>query len=192
MTSLRVMPFILGSYPIRGLLAWAPGEREAVFVDPGGWSEAIAETLAAQELRLTAILLTHGHWDHTEGLETMTARTGAPVYAHADDCRLLAQPPDVLLEGGETVTCGTVSWRVLHTPGHTAGSVCYAAGEVVFTGDTLFAGSIGGTPSADEYARERRRIRDVLFALGDATRAYPAHGPATTIGIERRCNPFLR
>lgn len=192
MTNIQVRGFVIGSYPIRGFLAWGEGDNAAVFVDPGGWDEAILATLQQFALTVRAVLLTHGHWDHTEGLDEMTARFNAPVYAHIEDARLLSQPLDVTLEGGETINCGALSWRVLHLPGHTAGSVAYAAGDAVFTGDSLFAGSIGGTPTLAAYQRERAGIRRALFPLGDATRVYPAHGPASTIGIERRCNPFLR
>ncbi|MHB9133877.1 MAG: MBL fold metallo-hydrolase [Armatimonadota bacterium] len=192
MQHIRIRSFIIGGYPIRGFLAWGEEDREALFVDPGGWDDGIAETLDAFNLTLSAIALTHGHWDHTGGLEEMVEKCGAAVYAHAGDVHLLKAPPNQVLEGGEQLTCGSVKWQVLHTPGHTAGSVAYTIDGVVFTGDTLFAGAIGGTPSLAEYERERLHIREFLFPLGDATRVYPAHGPATTIGIERRCNPFLR
>ncbi|HEY3379501.1 MAG TPA: MBL fold metallo-hydrolase [Armatimonadota bacterium] len=187
-----VRAFELGYYPIRGFLAWAEGDRTAIFVDPGGWDDAIATLLETLGLTLGAILLTHGHEDHTGGVDAMVANLGAPVYAHAGDMALLARRPDTVLAGDECVPCGSLAWRVLPVAGHTDGSVAYAAGDVVFTGDTLFAGAIGGTANLAAYEQERFAIRTQLFPLGDATRVYPAHGPATTIGIERRANPFLR
>ncbi|HOF89522.1 MAG TPA: MBL fold metallo-hydrolase [Armatimonadota bacterium] len=190
--SIQVRAFILGSYPIRGFLAWAEGDDRALFVDPGGWDDAILQTLDAFGLAVAAVALTHGHSDHTEGLLAFRERLGAPVYAHAADAHRLPAPPDVALQGGEEIACGTLRWRVLPVPGHTPGSVAYVAGAVVFTGDTLFAGSIGGTATLDDYERERHAIRTHLFPLGDDTRVYPAHGPATLIGVERRGNPFLR
>jgi len=192
MMAIQVRAFIIGRYPIRGFLAWGAGESAAVFIDPGGWDEMIDATVRQFSLTVSAVLLTHGHWDHIEGVREMTARFHAPVFAHVDDARLLEQSPDVILQGDETITCGSLNWQVLHLPGHTSGSVAYTAGDVVFTGDTLFAGAIGGTSTLAEYERERAGIHRMLFALGDATRVYPAHGPATSIGIERRCNPFLR
>ncbi len=189
---IHVRAFILGSYPIRGFLAWGDGEREALFVDPGGWDPAILATLTEYNLRVTAIVLTHGHWDHTEGLAEAQGQLDAPVYVHADDLRLLQAPVDVVLEGGETIACGRVRWRVIHLPGHTAGSVAYHAEDVVFSGDCLFAGAIGGTPTPAAYDQERRYLHTRLLPLGDAVQVYPAHGPATTLGVERRANPFLR
>ncbi|HEY3417784.1 MAG TPA: MBL fold metallo-hydrolase [Armatimonadota bacterium] len=190
--SINVRSYILGSYPIRGFLAWAAGDSQALFVDPGGWDEAITETLAEHELTVTAIVLTHGHWDHTGGVAEAAARLQAPIYIHQADAPQLDYQPLTLLHGGENLPCGSLEWRVLHVPGHTAGCLAYTTGDVLFTGDTLFAGSLGGTASLEAHQQELRGIREQLFPLGDATRVYPAHGPASTIGVERRCNPFLR
>lgn len=189
---MHVRSFILGYYPIRGFIAWAEGDREALFIDPGGWDASIPATLAALDLTVAAIALTHGHADHTGGLEDAVRQLSAPVYAHAGDLQMLPCRPDAVLEGGEAIRCGSMHWQVLHVPGHTPGSVAYAAQHVVFTGDTLFAGSIGGTADLAHYEQERDSICSTLLPLGDAVRAYPAHGPATLIGIERRCNPFMR
>lgn len=189
---MHVRSFILGYYPIRGFLAWADGDREAVFIDPGGWDDEILQVTNEFGLTVTAILCTHGHGDHTGGWSEMSRNLSAPIYLHAGDRNLLTQRPDKVLEGGECLQSGQVSWQVLHVPGHTPGSVAYTAENIVFSGDTLFAGSIGGTGNLAEYEQERAVIRSALFPLGDSTRVFPAHGPATTIGIERRYNPFLR
>jgi len=188
----HVRGFVLGRYPIRGYLAWGDSEREALFVDPGGWDEVVMQFLEQERLRVGAIVLTHGHWDHIEGIAEARTRLNAPVYAHRDDVHLLPEPPDVAVAGDEAITCGDRAWRILHVPGHTAGSVAYATSAVVFTGDALFAGAIGGTSTQEAYLLERQSIRERLFPLGDDVRVFPAHGPATTIGVERRCNPFLR
>lgn len=189
---ITVRSFILGYYPIRGFLAWAENTHNAIFIDPGGWDDAIEQVIDEFELTVDAIVLTHGHDDHTGGLLQMVERLAAPVYAHAGDINLLPRRPDVVLEGGECIQSGEVLWQVLSIPGHTAGSVAYTADNIVFTGDTLFAGSIGGTSSMAAYEQERHSIRTQLLPLGSAVHAYPAHGPATTLGIEQRCNPFLR
>jgi hydroxyacylglutathione hydrolase len=188
---LHVRAFILGYYPIRGFLAWAEGDRAALLVDPGGWDDAITDTLTAEGLSVAAIALTHGHGDHTGGLKEAVAHLHSPVYICADEPGAFASSPETALRDGDVIHVGCLNWRALHVPGHTPGCMAYAAGDVVFTGDALFAGSVGGTSSHETYEQQRTAIRARLFPLGDSVRVYPAHGPASTIGIERRYNPFL-
>jgi hydroxyacylglutathione hydrolase len=199
-----------------------PETHEALVLDPGDEVERVIEVLRRHSLTVRAIVSTHAHIDHVGGLQKLQQATGAPVLMHGDDLELyrhldeqaawlgVAPPPaarvDQLLREGDTVRWGGYAASVLHTPGHTPGSVSLylppLAGNVevsdegkgtLFAGDTLFAGSIGRTDlwggSLEDILRS---IRDKLLVLPDQTLVYPGHGPATTIGEERAGNPFLQ
>ncbi len=160
-------------------------------------------------LHLSLIVLTHGHMDHIECLADLAARTGAEVTIHALDALMLSDPtlsgatlfgysqapttPGRLLSDGDEVSLpdADLKFTVLHTPGHTPGSICLLAPNVLFSGDTLFAGSIGrmDLPGGDEEQMEASLHR--LLELPDTTTVYPGHGPATSIGEERDSNPWL-
>jgi len=201
---------VLGPFAANSWLAACDRAREAVLIDPGA---EVARALALIEpggYRVTRIFCTHGHIDHVAGAAEARERTGAPVQIHADDRAWLdalprqaemfgfeaARVPEVdhLHAGGETFQVGECAARVIHTPGHTRGSCCLSFQEegLVFTGDTLFAGSVGRTdlPGGD-FEALHRSIQEGLFPLGDDTRILPGHGPAGTIGEERRSNPFV-
>ncbi len=195
-----------------------PKTREAIVIDPGDEVERILEIITRHGLKVQVILNTHAHIDHVGGLQKVQQATGAPVLMHADDLELyrrldkqaawigLRVPAmaevDGLLKEGDAVRWGRYVARVLHTPGHTQGSVCLylpadslpqeAEQGKLFAGDTLFAGSIGRTDlwggSFDDIMRS---LHSKLMALPDETLVYPGHGPATTIGEERETNPFL-
>ena len=183
--------------------------REAVIIDPGGDVPVIVSNLEAAGLKAVAILATHGHFDHVEGLAQLKQAVGAPVYMHRDDLPLVrdmsnqgamfgmqvqqAPDPDHYVVEGDTVAFGSLHLEILHTPGHSLGSVCYRIDEQVFVGDLLFAGSIGRTDLAGgDYATLLRSVREKIFTLSDATTVYPGHGPATTVGAEKRSNPFFQ
>ena len=189
--------------------------REAVVIDPGDEVDMLLDAVASQSLQARSILLTHAHVDHVTGVARAKNALHVPVYLHRNDQFLYdaapqqaalfglhcdAQPPiDRYYDPAETLRFGEYEVSVHHTPGHCPGGVCLAIGkkgskkEDLFVGDTLFAGSIGRTdlPGGD-YATLIRSITQVLFAFGDAARVYSGHGPQTTIGQERRTNPFLR
>ncbi len=195
-----------------------PETREAIVIDPGDEVARILAIVAQHNLKVRAILNTHAHIDHVGGLQKMQQATGAPVLMHAEDLELysgldlqaawigLPAPArvqvDELLREGDAVRWGRFQARVMHTPGHTRGSVCLylppdsAIGDAppgkLFAGDTLFAGSIGRTDlwggSFDDIMRS---IQSKLLGLPDETLVYPGHGSATTIGQERETNPFL-
>ena len=195
------------------LVAPAPGE-ECVIIDPGQDAErGIEELLARYRLKPVAVVLTHGHIDHVWSVGPVCGAKGIPAYIHPADRALLADPasglglnvgqelfggitftePDDVREltDGAALSLGGVSLTVGHVPGHTPGSVTFGSDESLFSGDLLFAGSIGRTdlPGGDHAAMLKSLAR--TLTLPDDTLVLPGHGPQTTIGAERRTNPFL-
>jgi glyoxylase-like metal-dependent hydrolase (beta-lactamase superfamily II) len=203
-----------GPFQENGYVIGCEDTREAAIVDPGDSVAELLEFAARTKLSIRHILLTHAHIDHITGVAAAKRATGAPVYLHRDDeflyddavsmgamFGLRVQPPppvDEVYSSGQAIRFGSLEARPHHTPGHSPGGVCLAVGAAggngmdLFVGDTLFAGSIGRTdlPGGD-YATLIASIRDILFRFGDEARVYSGHGPATTIGRERRTNPFL-
>ena len=180
--------------------------HEAVVVDPGADAPRILEELAALESTCAAILITHGHWDHLGGVAELAQATGAPVYM-ADDERLLLedvnsftppgvelQPysPDVALQGDEVLELAGMSFETLRVPGHSPAHLAYHTEGAVFSGDLLFAGSVGRTdlPGAD-WDTLVESIRTLADRYPRDTIVYSGHGPETTIGAELDRNPFL-
>ncbi|MBM3139592.1 MAG: MBL fold metallo-hydrolase [Chloroflexi bacterium] len=184
--------------------------REVLVIDPGDQVVALLAEFHRRDFRVVAVTATHHHLDHTGGLhELLKALPEAEFLMHPLDYPQIAagapsapawygrpvtppRAPDRLLEHGEVVQVGAHAFRALHCPGHTPGSLCFAGEGAVFTGDVLFQGSIGrfDFPGSDGRALIRS-IRQHLLTLPDETVVYPGHGPATTIGDERRMNPFL-
>lgn len=191
--------------------------REALVIDPGDETERILEIIAGHGLKVKAILVTHAHIDHVGGLRKMHQATGAPVLMHPDDLELYgildqqakmigtSMPEKAEVEGalreGDSVRWGPYEARVIHTPGHTRGSVSlfvpgsaakFSAPGKLFAGDTLFAGSIGRTDLwGGSFPEIMQSIKSKLLTLPENTVVYPGHGSATTIGEERESNPFL-
>ena len=204
----------VGPFFKNGFVVGCEATREAVLIDPGDEVTALLTFAERNTLTIRHILLTHAHVDHVTGVAAAKRALGVPVYLHRDDQFLYdravqsgatfgldvePQPPiDVYYEAGQVISFGGYEVRPHHTPGHCPGGVCVQigrkgeTGKDLFVGDTLFAGSIGRTdlPGAD-HATLLRSIKEVLFAFGDDARVYPGHGPTTTIGQERRSNPFL-
>jgi glyoxylase-like metal-dependent hydrolase (beta-lactamase superfamily II) len=182
------------------------GAPEAAVVDPSGDATGIRLRLAELGARCAAILVTHGHWDHLIGVAELAAGTGAPVHMSAFERVALEDPmrfappsvpiaahsPEVLLEGGETLTLAGVGFDVLAVPGHSPAHLAYAADGCLFSGDVLFAGSVGRTdlPGAS-WETLLESIRSLVDAYPPETIVYPGHGPATTLGAELARNPFL-
>ena len=198
-----VMPFDENCYIV------SDETGEGVVIDPGGDGEAILAHIRKENIDVKAVLDTHGHCDHIGANDVIRDATGAPLYIHEADAPMLtdmklnlaafmgfraqSRPAEHLLAEGDVIRFGTSALRVLHTPGHTAGGVCFVGDGVVFTGDTLFADSVGRTDFPGGSSRTLiKSIKEKLFALADDCKAYPGHGPATNIGWEKQHNPFLR
>jgi hydroxyacylglutathione hydrolase len=191
-----------------GFVLGCPRTRQGVIIDPGDEVEDLIAAARRHELQIVSILLTHAHLDHVTGVGAAKQAFGAPVYLHRDDQFLydaapqqgamfgmrVEQPPPVdhHYVDGAALSFGDFSVGVHHTPGHCPGGVCLEIGGALFVGDTLFSGSIGRTdlPGGD-YDTLIRSIREVLFRFPDETPVYSGHGPVTTIGHEKRTNPFL-
>lgn len=180
-----------------------------IVIDPGSEGEAIVAVIKEQALSLEAIFNTHGHFDHIGANGTVKAATQAALYIHRGDelClrdgrenlsvsvgfeAITSPPADHVLSGGEILQLAGLKVQILHTPGHSRGSICLYIGEVLFTGDTLFAGSIGRADFPGASGEELMdSLRNILMPLPSETVIYPGHGPASTIGREKRDNPFL-
>ena len=185
--------------------------HEAIVVDPGDNIPEILSRLQKHGLTLRQIVVTHAHIDHVGGAAQLRKSTGAPVVMNQHDLGLLGMmemqagwlgvptpqvaPPDASAEDGLVIGLATLPAQVLHTPGHTPGSICllFSDQHLLLAGDTLFAGSIGRTDlSGGDGKQILRSLRERLLVLPDRTRVLPGHGPETTIGGERQSNPFLQ
>ena len=201
--------YLVGAEVARDNAAHESAAHEAVVIDPGWNADAILAEARSAKLSIKAILLTHGHFDHIGAVADLKEALSVPVLAHAREIDLLnakggadlfgfnirAVPhPDRLITHGEQIEIGALTFEVRHVPGHTAGHVAFIAQQqqTTFVGDVLFAGSIGRTdlPGGD-YDTLIASITNELLALPDDFKVYSGHGPPTTIGRERRTNPFL-
>lgn len=197
-----------------GFVVWCKETREAVVIDPGDEVQQLLGAVRTSSLDVQAILLTHAHLDHITGVAEAKSALDVPIWLHKDDLFLYdavveqglmfglsvaRQPPvDEFFEPGTPFVFGHQVVEIAHTPGHCPGGVCLAIGSArskdreLFVGDTLFAGSVGRTDlPGGSHDVLIQSIRDVLFAYPDHTIVHPGHGPDTTIGAERRSNPFL-
>jgi len=190
-----------------GFVVGCDRTREAVVIDPGDEVDDLLGAVRDHGLEVTHVLLTHAHIDHITGVARAKDALGAPVHLHEKDLPLYAhaveqgqmfgftvrQPPPVdVFYDLNPIYFGDYEVRVHHTPGHCPGGVCLEIATHLFVGDTLFAGSIGRTDlPGGNYDVLMRSITGVLFPLGDAATVHPGHGPDTTIGRERRTNPFV-
>jgi glyoxylase-like metal-dependent hydrolase (beta-lactamase superfamily II) len=182
--------------------------KEAAVIDPGDEADRILKELADSKLTVKYIINTHGHFDHVGANKRLKEVTGAEIVIHPQDAPMLSQlstmsmmfgmhtenspDADKLVEDGDTIKFGEIEFKVIHTPGHTPGGISLLTDDVVFVGDTLFQGSIGRTdfPGGD-YQTLINSVREKLFVLNESTKVYCGHNFMTTIGQEKKFNPFF-
>ena len=196
MVNIKVLP--LGSYQTNCYLVWEESSPSCAVIDPGYEPEAVLAEAKLLGKHIAAILLTHGHFDHVGGVRDLAAEADCPVYLCKED---LSMPPQMTAgplyythtyAEGDFVEAAGLSFKVLHTPGHTPGSVCLQCENALFSGDTLFWGSCGRTdlPGGSWHAIRKSLLR--LAELPGDFDVYPGHGDATKLSFERNFNPYMR
>ena len=203
--TLEIMPFGTNCY-----LVASEQTRDGMVIDPAGDAPRILNNIRELNLKIGLVVITHTHADHIGAIRQVVENTGASFAVHSAEAEIMQHydfsrftdmdptfqkppPPDRLLKDGDFLVVGDLKFKVLHTPGHSPGGICIAGYGVVFSGDTLFNGSIGRTDGPDGNSNLLiSSIRTKLLVLPDQTVVLPGHGHKTTIGQERRNNPFLR
>jgi glyoxylase-like metal-dependent hydrolase (beta-lactamase superfamily II) len=206
--ALRSLPVTLGPFATNAYVVTCEETLETAVIDVGFDAAEVARRLQAAGFQVRYLLNSHAHYDHIAGMRELQALVGGSYWLHPED-RFLADSvaqqgaafglpgalaPDEIhdLTDGQSLPLGRGALEVIHTPGHSPGSVTFRSADMLWVGDVLFAGSIGRTDlPGGSFPVLRRSIRERLFPLGDALRVLPGHGPETTIGQERRTNPFV-
>lgn len=209
MSDVKIGRIVLGMYGTNCYFVYKEGSDGAVLIDPADSGDKLVSKLSDNGLKVVAILLTHGHFDHIYGVKKAARDSGAKVYAYTDEAKLLSDvklncslsvgrgetiEPDEFLTDNEVLSFAGIDFKVLHTPGHTAGSCCFYIEEakILVSGDTLFCESVGRSDlPTGSMGTLVRSINDKLMVLPDDVKVYPGHGGTTTIGFERENNPFL-
>ena len=206
---MRMITFIAGPIDANNYLLWDETTKDAVLIDCSEYKEEIIDAVKENGLNVKYILLTHGHFDHVLGVNEMKAALGCKVGVHKGDVTMIENinefarffafphvvPPkyDFLIEDGEELQFGNEKIKVIYTPGHTEGGVCYLIDGKLFSGDTLFRDSYGRTDLfGGDFEKIRHSLLDIIFKLYDNIRVFPGHGPATTIGYEKVHNEINR
>ena len=206
---MKIATFVVGMLGVNSYIVHEEGGQAALVIDPGDDAGRLAAYLAENNLTDITIVLTHGHSDHIGALDELRRLTGAKAYIHEADAPFLADdglnlsaymgisfttaPADDFLIDGEEINIGGLSFTVLHTPGHSPGGICLYGEGKLFSGDTVFAGSVGRTDfPCSSVVDLGKSIREKILPLPDETEIYPGHGPASNVGWEKRHNPFFR
>jgi len=198
---LLIETFHVGTLATNCYIVNSQHNKEAIIIDPGldspDEAQKIFDYISHGDLKIKLIVNTHGHPDHVNGDAIFQEKYNIPIYIHKYDApsvehlRANKFPPAVLLEEGSLITFDNETLKVMHTPGHSRGSICLVGEQLVFSGDTLFAGGIGRTDFPGGSSRDMQLSLEKLMRLPDNLLVYPGHGPSTIIGEEKRVNPFL-
>ena len=205
---MNMLPVVVGVLSVNCYIYYCEETKLCAIIDPGANPERIMDLIKKNSLQPMYILLTHGHFDHIGAVKELKELTGAQVAIHREDEGMLTDavlnlsahfgretvqvPPDFVLEDGDILQIGKTSLKVIHTPGHTRGGVSYLGDGILFTGDTLFRGSIGRTdlPRAD-FSELIQSVNEKLMVLDNSLPIYPGHGSPSTLKLESITNPFL-
>lgn len=196
-----IKTLIAGMYEENCYLIMDEGTKELAIIDPGGQPNLIEKEISKLDGKPKFILLTHGHMDHVGAVIELMNKLNIPFYISENEEQYMKNDEFVFgslpkaskyLKEGDTVSLGNNIIKVIETAGHTAGGICFLVNDELFTGDTLFQGSIGRSDfPGGNGAQLIKNIKEKLLPLGDGVKVYPGHGPASTIGYEKRNNPFL-
>lgn len=206
---MKIEMFPLGPLMTNAYLVYDPAQEAGILFDPGMNPAPLIKRIKEIKVQIEAILLTHAHFDHIGGLEEVRELTQAPVYIHEQESdwltnpqlnssglwmqEIVCQPAESILYGGEEIHLLNKKFQVLHTPGHSPGSVSYLCGSYLFSGDVLFKNSVGRTDlPGGNWDVLMKSIQQQLLTLPDETQVLCGHGPITSIGVERKYNPFLQ
>lgn len=179
----------VGGWPVNAYLLICKATDDAAIIDTAAHPELILEQLDARNVNPTTILLTHAHSDHTDGLSQLQTETGCETYIHQNEPKPRSSKKLREVVHSDVLSVGELMVSVVNTPGHTPGGCSFLTQHVAFVGDAIFAGSVGG-PNIS-YQDEIESVRDNLLSLPDSVRLFPGHGPSTTVGEEKRHNPFF-
>ena len=182
--SIRIEKLELGPFGTNAYILICRQTGASVLVDAPGEADKILVQLNGTDPKY--ILMTHNHMDHTGALAEVKSALNVPIAAHGDDAGMLPLKPDMLLNDGDVITCGELHLAVLHTPGHTAGSLCFLTGNYLIAGDTLFPDGPGKTGSPADFRRIVESLTSKIFVLPEDTRIYSGHGDSTTLKKEKR------
>jgi glyoxylase-like metal-dependent hydrolase (beta-lactamase superfamily II) len=183
-----VRQFVIDDYESNCFVVSCPESGDTLVVDPGNDQDDVLACLAEEDRQVRYVFITHAHYDHVGGVETILGRFGGEVLS-GDGA--VGGSSGRRVADGEKISLGTLTGVCLHVPGHTGDSFCLRIGDGVFTGDALFAGSIGGTPDAGEKERLMSGLREKVLSLDEGTVLYPGHGPRTSVRIEAGASPFF-